>query len=136
MLRCTQSRAARWSKKPRLWPVALSSGELGKPKTVTINYHSLSIFSKLTIGPVVGADHDDVLVCSEVATIVGRLSSVSKLQRTAIDPEHHRSSLASRCSGRSVYIQVQTVLRLLGSGVVKDQLGELLACEWISPRQQ
>lgn len=33
MLRWTQSRAMRWSRKPRFRPVTGNSGEAGKPKT-------------------------------------------------------------------------------------------------------
>ena len=49
ILRWTQSRPKRWSKKPRLWPVKGSSGLLGKPKTGhTVSMPGLGVFFQRT----------------------------------------------------------------------------------------
>ena len=46
MLRCVQSRAKRWSRKPRLCPVAGSSGDDGKPKTREVQVSRVAIHTK------------------------------------------------------------------------------------------
>ena len=112
MLRCTQSNARRWSRKPALREVIGSSGELEKPNAVSQLGHASQILGTggLTIDPVISTHDHNVLIGRKTTTIIHVLACSTKLERATVDPKHDR--FASSTGGRCIDIEVQTVLAI------------------------